>query len=186
VKNYQKGSSLLFALIILAVMLFGTVSLYSSTVMASSNAGALSFKEKAKKVGDIGSIYAINFLDSLPDLEQDSNHYYSVQHKLFNDIPCSKTIKDIDCTSDDIDWGDSITIENSKMYFVIERLCSSNNIATSDLEYYCLVDTPDINIVITEKPEPNSSRNIFYRITIKVEGENNTISYTKLVTTKDI
>ncbi len=183
----QKGSSLLFALIILAVMLFGTMSLYSNSLMTTHSTGALSFKENAIKGGDVGVIYAINFLDNLTDLENDSPHYYSVQHKMFNNVPCSKTVNDSDCITDDINWGDPITIEKNLIYFIIERLCSSSNVPELDIDKYCLID----NVIssVTGYGEYNSTSpnlNIFYRITIKVEGSNKTRSYTKLVTTKDI
>lgn len=195
-KNKQKGSSLLFTLIILVAMLFGTMALFKSTDMSTVVAGNLAFKEGSVNASDMAVKLAINQLQSITDFETNittttstSGAYYSIQRKanrdgiVCNSIPITDTTTA--CDNSKMSWGTPIALNgnnNVKVYYIIDRLCKVNLNNSNVAENNCLVDTPykiGCNIIsYTDCPNPPLA--VSYRVTVKIIGANNTESYVQV------
>jgi Tfp pilus assembly protein PilX len=193
-KNKQKGSSLLFTLIVLVAMLFGTIALFKSTDASTSVAGNLAFKEASVNASDIAVKKAFEQLKAIadPDVEVTADNavvgaYYPIQRKTSTDgIVCSTLAFNSGnaCNNAAMSWGKGFSVGvngTDTAYYVIDRLC---NVAApgAQANASCLVDTPyvpechmaDLSKCPTVPPA------ISYRITVKVTGANKTESYVQV------
>jgi|ERR1035437_2385054 Tfp pilus assembly protein PilX len=193
-KNKQKGSSLLFTLIVLVAMLFGTIALFRSTTNSTVVAGNLAFKEATVNASDIAVKKAFAQLKTIADLDTDVavdssviGAYYAVQRKISTDgIVCSTlAYTDTDtCNNSAMSWGQGFSVGvkgTDTAYYVIDRLC---NVASpgSNANASCLVDTPYVPEchLADNSACPKAPPAISYRITVKVVGANNTESYVQV------
>jgi len=194
----QKGSSLLFTLIILVAMLFGTISLFKSVNMSTVVAGNLAFKESSINAADVGLSKAFDKLSNPAfDLNTSSTTgeglYYITQRKVDNNgIVCAtlaNTDDDTDdgtlhCKKSDMLWGTATIVGNNQVFYVIDRLCSTSlsGISSSDIKTVCLMDTNSTNIggsncVGNLSCENKAPLSLSYRVTVRVVGTNNTESF---------
>jgi type IV pilus assembly protein PilX len=190
-KNIQKGSSLLFTLIVLVAMLFGTISLFKSVNISTVIAGNLAFKESSINASDIAIADAEIVLQTKSTsngLENDTTTgyglYYHIQRKTdVNGIVCSSllvTNTTDTCNTAAMSWGSAKIIGNNKIYYIIDRLCNDTINLESELNTKCMIDTQhktDSNISGSSEYNPPKLLAISYRVTIKVIGPNHTESF---------
>ena len=194
VKEYrmrnQKGSSLLFALMVLTGMLFGAIALFRSVDMGTVQAGNLAFKESSVAAADLGMKAAITQLQSISvagTLETEVTAtssvvgaYYPIQRRITSDgIVCSTlpVTSTTACTNSAMTWGAPISVGSNNVYYIIDRMCNASpgvNTSTS-----CLTDIPYVATCnsgdLSDCQNPPTA--ISYRITVKVIGPNNTETY---------
>ena len=185
-KQHQNGSSLLFILIVLVAMLFGTISLFKSTDMGTIVAGNLAFKESSINAADTAIKEAFTKIGTMPDTETDVTsgyYYYHIQRKTTTDgIPCSLQFDAAGtCSNSNMTWSDPISVGINKVFYQIDRLCKAT--PGPDPTLNCLVEKQysggDGNGV-GEGGNVGKRDAIFYRVTIKIVGANNTESYVQV------
>lgn len=193
-KKNQKGSSLLFTLIVLVAMLFGTIALFRSSDTSTAVAGNLAFKEASVNASDIAVRQAFEQLKTIADPDAEVSvdpaivgAYYPIQRKVTTDgIVCSTLAFNSAsaCDNTAMTWGKGIPVGVNGIdiaYYVIDRLCNVTS-PGAQANASCLVDTPyvpDCHMADLSKC-PTVPPAISYRITVKVTGANKTESYVQV------
>lgn len=183
----QKGSALIFTLIVLVAMLFGTIALFRTVDMGTVQAGNMAFKESSVGASDLGMRAALTKLQNITDLDTDIaasstvvGAYYATQRKATSDgIVCATLANSSasNCTNSAMAWGAPIVVGNNNVYYVIDRMCSATPGVNASST--CLTDIPYIPTCnasdVTYCQNPPAA--ISYRITVKVVGPSNTETY---------
>ncbi len=178
----QRGVVLFVALIVLIVMTLAGLALLRQMGAGTSIAGNIAFKENATSVADRGTEFArawinansaITALDSIPDGYL-SSWNGSVDPTTFLWDAQSKLLAD-----DFVQTGNTARI-------IIQRLCAVAGMSAIDPAQRCS-DSPVVNGGSSHGgggyPSilPGSAPNPFYRVTTRVEGPRNTVSYTQVL-----
>ena len=186
----QKGSSLIFTLIVLVAMLFGTISLFRTVDMGTVQAGNMAFKESSVGASDLGMKAAITQLQTIStantldtDIAASSSAvgaYYATQRVANSDgIVCStlSVATGGTCNNSVMSWGKAIPVGMNNVYYVIDRMCKSAPGVNASAS--CLTDIPYVATCNDANPSncQNPPTAISYRITVKVVGPNNTETY---------
>lgn len=194
-KNKQKGSSLLFTLIVLVAMLFGAIALFKSTDVSTVVAGNLAFKEASVNASDIAVRKAFEQLKAITDPDADIpvsagvvGGYYAIQRKVSSDgIVCSGlaySVTGTDCNNSTMSWGKGISVGvagTDTVYYIIDRLCNAAS-PGANINSSCLVDSPyvpECHMADLSKC-PVAPPAISYRISVKITGPNKTESYVQV------
>mgnify|MGYP001160712693 FL=1 len=174
----QKGVVLFFSLIALVVMSLAAVALIRSVDTTSLIAGNLSFRRSATISADSGTETAMAWLktknNNLLVNNITSDGYYAVNTANAKTLVNGATAK--------LATGTGITagVDNSgnTITYIIQRMCSSTGVAD---EYKCLLSTNASAQSSKQagKPIPivTISKTPVYRVTVKVAGPKNTVSY---------
>lgn len=185
----QTGLVLFLALIALVAMSLAAVALIRSVDTNAQIAGNLAFKQSATIAADSGIEAAITWLVNNPTvLESNSaaNGYYAKSDGsgLANSI-ITKSTNWVDAYSSKASgYGlDSSGKDNAgnSIRYIVQRMCSDTGAPT---EEKCLFGVGDSNTSSsTVKPAPEQGANLVgslsptYRITARVTGPKNTVSY---------
>ena len=180
----QRGVVLFVALIVLVAMTLAGIALMRNVDSGTVIAGNLSFRQVATYAGDLGTEAARNWLTGTTiNLDNDSstNAYYATWQAnldlLGNDPDPAKT---------DFDWSTAITATGSPtgytVRYVIHRLCDSVGGTTSSS---CVKTTGAASsATASTKGAANYgtlaisvSTSALYRVTVRVDGPRNTLSY---------
>jgi type IV pilus assembly protein PilX len=179
--NAQRGVVLVVSLIVLVAMGLAGIAMVRQLSGGLGVAGNLAFKQSATSSGDTGLEAAQAWLTALTvtpeSLSNDitSEGYFSSWNPAFNPFT--------------YDWSVSKQVSatlatGEKIRYVIHRLCSQPNSVHSRTQ--CVVATRDGDqggTTIKFGATPNEPITVpFYRITARVEGARNTISYVQLMT----
>lgn len=194
-KHAQGGVVLVVTLIVLVAMTLAGIALLRSVDTSTVIAGNLSFRQSAAASGDKGVEAAIAWLGAHVGgtLEADlaNNGYYATSQDAL-DMTGNKTPENRD---DDLDWsGNGVTTldkddAGNVVAYVIHRMCNTPgplNGATcaTDLENPQGGSQGSSRPMLTYQPgswtEPLATRG-YYRITARVSGPRNTISYIQAV-----
>ncbi len=176
----QAGVVLFIALIALIVMSLAAVALIRSVDTNTMIAGNLSFKQSALISTDSGVETALSWLGNNPNL--DSNISSSGYYASFSDD--AKALVDASDTEPAIGANIKKGVDSSgnSIRFIIERMCKNTGAAdTSHCLYgpsgedensksHCDLSNPCLS-------EPTGA--LLYRITTKVTGPKNTVSYSQ-------
>ena len=182
--NTQQGVVLFFALIALVVMSLAAVALIRSVDTNSLIAGNLSFKQSSMLSADTGVETAITWVTNNAGLlEADSmaNGYYAT-----SDVPAhpdAKALVDENGVAGIIVNPDS---QGNTITYVIQRMCR-DEVPTrlpfddADKKELCLfgpLTEPADNKGVNKEVYPTGkAASLIYRVTAKVEGPKNTVSY---------
>ena len=188
-KNHQKGNSLLFTLIVLTSLLFGAIALFRSTDLGAMVAGNLAFKEGSVNAADTAIKDAFTKINALANLDVDVTtgyYYYHIQRKTTSDgIPCSLQFDASGtCSNSNINWSNPVNVGINQVSYQIDRLCKAT--PGPDPTLNCLVEQ-QYSASGNGVGDGGSSGNrdaIFYRVTIKIVGANNTESYVQVTVPK--
>jgi Tfp pilus assembly protein PilX len=181
--NRQHGVALPIALIVLAAMVLAAVSLVRSVDTATMVAGNLTFKQRATHAGDEGIRQAFLWLRntamnnpaSLNNTDIGSG-YYSTQH------------------ADDPNWnpatnwpaaGAVMLAEDAggnRVSYVIHRLCTLPGVSYNAPNQQCATYTGSSaassgGSQSVDAPEFIGVVYVYYRVTARIEGPRNTVSY---------
>jgi len=192
----QSGVVLLIALIVLVAMTLAGIGMLRSIDTGTLVAGNIGFRQAAVATGDSGIELARTWLLNNPNslnADQPSAGYYSTRQDSL-DMTGNKT----EGGTDGVDWGGSDPSQpvkafnagnpdgsGNQVFYLIHRLCSSPG-SKSGLTQDCATtaitglgstqDSPDYSSYGL-----NQDSQIYYRITARVNGPKNTVSYVQAV-----
>lgn len=195
-RKSQQGVVLFIALIVLVAMSLAGIAMIRSTDTGNVIAGNIAFRQAALQESDTGVNAAFLALSDALGAGYIANkaatnlapRYYPVMQALgTNGAPTSvnnMTSSDAVGTADVYAAG--VGTNGNRVRYVIERMCTLNAAnqppATSaDIAAYCIVYTPGS----TDNSSRNAGRikmaavsttNVYYRVTIRVDGPRNTVS----------
>lgn len=175
----QRGVVLFFALIALVVMSLAAVALIRSVDTNTMIAGNLGFKQSATASADSGVETAITWIGTQATLDNNSttDGYYATS------TDNAKTLADASAkmaTGTGISAGTDSS--GNTISYVIQRMCKITGPA---IDTQCLFGPPgddpnskkDCPYGGCLNPAPSDS--LMYRVTVKVAGPKNTVSYTQ-------
>lgn len=187
--NAQRGVVLIIALIVLIVMTLGGIALIRSTDLTNIVAGNLAFKQAATHSGDAGIEAAFSWLQANPGLlaNDSANNGYSANgndptrspaagqtwETYWNTLPAAR-IRTL-----------PVDAAGNTVSYVIDRLCA--NPGTQDSGARCSTSTitkPDEGGDLTAgNPGYTSTSSTYYRITVRIVGPRNTVSFVQSMVT---
>jgi len=182
-RRRQHGVVLFVALIVLIIMTLAGLALLRQMGVGTSIAGNVAFKENATSVADRGTEAARAWLiansgitanDSTADGYLSSWGTGAVDPAAFDWAGSSKTL-----TDDVAQTGNTTRI-------IIHRLCANANMSALDPAQRCS-DFPIVNGGESHgggsypSVLPGTSPSPFYRVTTRVDGPRNTVSYTQVL-----
>jgi Tfp pilus assembly protein PilX len=191
----QRGVVLFFALIAMLAIMLAAVALVRSVDTSTMIAGNLAFKQAATTSGDAGTEAAIAWLSAAQTANSAKNVLTDVTHT-FNVTDAargyySNTITNATFIFDDATWNAITAIpavtdsSGNTIQYVIQRTCRNPNVAIQNAD--CLFsgaiqDTNGKNIplpqdVCTGPGCPVAGQTPMIRITSRVKGPKNTLSY---------
>lgn len=189
----QRGVVLFIALIALVVMSLAAVALIRSVDTSTVIAGNLSFKQSAVTSGDVGLESAFNWIEQQAinnplnlDVDNGASAYFST----YNPDPSAG----LNLTSDALwvegfgqlaagagieDGVDQVT--GNRIRYVIERMCLA---AIPPNDTHCLFGASEVGTGSKADKDAtmagaiiDGSQSPMYRVTARVEGPRNTVSY---------
>lgn len=181
----QHGAVLVIAMIILIAMTLAGIGLIRSVYTTNIIAGNLAFKEAATSSADAGVEKAIAWLQSPTPGCTLTEHCHDAGYA------ASRTVKGATASWDDF-WGVLITndqietlatdsVTGNTVSYAIERLCNETG-AFADAECATATTLGGADGNDKSSPDPlNPINKVFYRITSRVDGPRNTVSYVQTV-----
>jgi hypothetical protein len=179
--RHERGVVLFVALIVLIVMTLAGLALLRQLGSGTSIAGNVAFKENATSVADRGTEEAMQWLAANPALLA-SNSFANGYH--------STWAGSVDPTTFDWDAESRTVVVNeagNTVQIYIQRLCQTDGLSALDPAQRCS-DFPNENPLRdrggltgyhpglpTAVPQP------FYRVTTRVTGPRNTVSFTQVL-----
>ena len=177
----ERGVVLFVALIVLIIMTLAGLALLRQMGVGTSIAGNVAFKENATSVADRGTEAARAWLIANSAITANDS---------VADGYLSSWAGGVDPTT--FDWNgqsrlliDDVGQTGNKMWLIIQRLCATAGMSATDPAQRCsevLVPSGGSkggggypSVLPGETPAP------FYRVTTRVEGPRNTISYTQVL-----
>lgn len=178
----QHGVVLFVALIVLIIMTLAGLALLRQMGVGTSIAGNVAFKENATSVADRGTEFARAWLmanSAITANDSVANGYLSswaggVDPTAFDWAGQSRTL-----TDDQAQTGNTTRM-------IIHRLCATANMSALDPAQRCS-DFPVINAGESRggggypSVLPGTAPSPFYRVTTRVDGPRNTVSYTQVL-----
>lgn len=174
----ERGIVLLITLVVLIIMTLGALSIARSLDATTLVAGNLAFRQSAAYSGDVGTETAITWLDT------------SGATTLLNDSPAdgywaaALSVAPAAGVTWDTFWTNSLearsktlpvdSIGNTVKY-VVDRMCSSVGASTDCVFLPSTTTTPGGKE--EGSPPLKGIPQVIYRITARIEGPRNTISY---------
>lgn len=177
----QQGVVLFIALIVLVTMTLAGLALIRSVDTSNVIAGNLAFRQGAVQASDAGVEAVVAALPGIIAASQSTNipnKYYATMQTL-----------DVKGIPSGINWDNAPSMAVTdpvgggnlyKAYYVIERMCSVANV--TNIEKECVSTIPEDNSSHKKgAPKFNSTSGMYYRVTLRVNGPRNTVSYVQVV-----
>lgn len=187
----QRGVVLFLALIALVVMSLAAVALIRSVDTNTVITGNLAFKQSAVVASDAGAEAAFAWLDTNSlnptTFENNATGYYATIPDLHQAPPYVGQVNLDDAAEirTDAAWADSVTIPSlgdaNEINYIVQRMCLNAGPPDDDCLYGSRPLAPDLNsdcgyqtcAEIGSEPSP------IYRVTVRVRGPKNTVSFTQ-------
>ncbi|HZV61156.1 MAG TPA: hypothetical protein VFF75_01945 [Methylophilaceae bacterium] len=184
----QKGVVLFLALMALVLMSIAAVALIRTVDTSTLIAGNLAFTQSATTSADSGMESAIAWLGANAetlDADNKGAGYYSY----VDDNPASGTYLDLmsedtwktgaSAVATGADMTDGLDTSGNTIRYVIQRMCS---VTGPPAAATCLFGPPADDDGCKRTPDPmcatgSTSTTVMYRVTAKVTGPRNTVSY---------
>lgn len=189
-RSRQSGVVLIFCLIVLVILLAGGVAVVRSMNSSLFSAGNLAFKRDLLNQGHLATTKAVSLfaaggaLASNDGTSRANLNYSAVQlNANAQGIPVAllgddATFAAIGATTNDLEVEDS----KVKIRYVIERLCSSEGIATSTTCVQSQSAPPGGSAKVPPPPPPPTAT--VYRLTARVTGPRDTQLFTQTTFSK--
>jgi type IV pilus assembly protein PilX len=181
----QGGIAALVVLVMLTVMLLGSLSFARMTEVGTLAGGNVAFKERATQMATIGINSAFAAVNNLPSSQQNIGGWYFA----------SLQPLDADGLPQGVNWDAAATTPMEGAYearYIVERLCTQAGVTNRDQQ--CLLKQDDSgaseNGDISEGGGGGSggrldpSAGAQFRITIRVTGPKNTVTFTQVLTNR--
>lgn len=194
-RNRQEGVVLLIALITLVAMTLAGIGIMRSIDTGTLVAGNIGFRQSAVASADSGLEAARTWLlanETALNVDNSAQGYYATRQDSL-DITGNRTEGGLD----GVDWGGSDPAQpvkafnagtdasGNQIYYLIHRMCSATGSVNAALQSCATSEASGIG---SSQDAPDYSsyglkiRNqIFYRITARVNGPKNTVSYVQAV-----
>jgi Tfp pilus assembly protein PilX len=187
----QRGAALFIALIMLAAMIMAAVALIRTVDTSMVIAGNLAFKQASTSSADIALSNASDWIATTATtdaaaLEADSagDGYYATSTglNLTDDATwvadASKLASGSCCTDPTNPGTDS---SGNQIRYVIQRMCKDTGAATSEKCLFGAATTSSSSQAVKDATEAGGivtlSASPMYRVTVRVSGPRNTVSY---------
>lgn len=180
----QRGMTLLFALIALIAMALTGVALIRSVETTNLISGNFAFRSAALQASDLGVEKAFARLQTITSGSLDAK-YPSGCTSGCNYYPTMQTAVDAQGIPTVINWSDvtsDVVTANSDytVRYVIDRLCSGT-LPVTDLVKNCYSGSTIVGDSKTGRRVGSSTSELYFRVTVRVEGPRNTVSYVQTV-----
>lgn len=176
----QRGVVMFVALAVLILMTLAGLAMLRQMGGSVSIAGNLAFKQNATSVADIGTETAIAFLRTNTTLQsnQPGAGYYSSWHKADVDPASYFVAPALIATAPTFDAGNGNTVS-----YVIHRLCEFPNLDANAPTQHCSRsgDEKPTNKGFPTGVVTSPGLSPYFRITTRVTGPRNTVSYVQVV-----
>lgn len=190
----QLGSVLIFTLIALVAMTLAALALVRSVDSSTLISGNLAFRQAATSSGDVGVQAAVAAMTAIQNANVAKNPYLDLDHG-FNQTNAavgyySGTYPELDLSLGST-WvsGSSGAVSdgrNNSYQYIIQRMCKYQNVKIST--DHCLFSgIPDKNGEMGETRPcdgpgcPSAGQLPQYRVTVRVTGPKNTLSYIQAI-----
>jgi type IV pilus assembly protein PilX len=195
----QRGVALFFALICMVSIMLAAVMLVRSVDTATLIAGNLAFQQSATRSGDAGTEAAIAYLQTVQTANATKNVLSDPTHPFNLDAAASgyyasldpaKSLTDPSAASH-FNWDNSDStalatdVAGNTVRYIIQRMCQTSGVAVANTN--CLfsgakLDNNGQNIPLPQQvcngPGcPTAGQTPMIRVTSKVTGPRNTVSY---------
>ena len=187
----QRGVVLIIALIVLVAMTLASLALIRSVDTNSLIAGNLSFQQSAMHSGDIGIETAVAWLSDPGTTETILQTDQADQGYAANGGSVDLAPSATDNLSWDKYWSRYVTTtrgsppvvlpadaSGNTVSYIIDRLCSG---AGPKSRSNCVLSPNTVagtgNSNAANSPQFNALMSVYYRITVRVDGPRNTVSY---------
>lgn len=184
---------LFIALIVLVTMTLAGLALIRSVDTSNVIAGNLAFRQGAVQASDAGVEAVVAALPGILSASQDTdipNKYYATMRKLDTNnkkIPLQNEPNDPNNQPINWDSAPSAVVKDPigggdlyKAYYVIERMCSVTPV--TDPATQCVADAAkDDGSHKPPGPRIKSPPGVYYRVTLRVSGPRNTVSYVQVI-----
>ncbi|HQN64742.1 MAG TPA: pilus assembly PilX N-terminal domain-containing protein [Methylophilus sp.] len=190
----QRGLVLFIALIALVAMSLAAAALVRSVDSGVLVAGNLAFKQSALMSAESGIAQAYRYINENPNVLEagnGANGYYASFNSTLS------THDDMAWLKNDANWANAFTVptdlddtSQNVVEYIIQRMCTEENVPDTDKETKCMVGAGNARASSKgSKSEgggsggggydaAKGSKNVaVYRVTVKVTGPKNTISY---------
>lgn len=181
--SQQRGAALFIVLIVLVAMILAAVALIRSVDTATVIAGNLAFKQSSTSSADIALDNASNWLfANSAALQNDNaaNGYYATSTNL--------------ALTSDATWAtgasalasgggiaSGIDSSGNEIRYVIQRMCNSTGAATTANCLFGAATTQSSSQIVKDATEAGGATTLsaspMYRITVRVSGPRNTVSF---------
>ena len=194
-RTRQRGVVLLIALIILVAMTLGGIALIRSTSTTNLIAGNLAFKQASINAAEMGSEAAINYLKGQGDALWNNHTNAGYSAEVFDPRPGEswgdfwvrlQKGTDADALPKPIAIDTSTfgtNNENYRISYVIHRLCDGEGVAANETTSYCVKPPSFSPSGCSDKSGKSCApfSEVYYRVTIRVDGPRNTESYIQTI-----
>jgi len=184
----QRGAVLFFALIALVVMTLAAIALVRSVDTANLISGNLAFKQSATTSGDTGVETAIAWIGlnvaALDTSRTNGNngYYNSLNRTLDVTNPANLSWDDTNSSAEIVDAA------GNRMRYIIQRTCTHPAGAAGALLSGVVINASNVNCVLVESsgqdeqkiifpPKPTTVGSPVYRVTVRIAGPRNTVSF---------
>jgi type IV pilus assembly protein PilX len=192
----QEGVVLMIALIVLVAMTLAGIGMMRSIDTGTMVAGNIGFRQAAVATGDSGVETAITWLTANAGSltgDNSSMGYYSTRQDSL-DLTGNKTAGGVD----GVDWGGSdpaqpvkartlgaVDTSGNQVFYVIHRLCSIPGTINAPAQS-CATNSSSATGSTQDAPTYDNqgllmANRVYYRITSRVVGPKNTISFVQAV-----
>lgn len=180
----QRGAALFIALIMLAAMIMAAVSLIRTVDTAVVIAGNLSFKQASTAAAEVAVNNASSWLFSASTaaLQSDnaSQGYYATSNGLSLAADTTWTTG-ASAAATGVDINAGVDSAGNQIRYVIQRMCRATGVATTA---NCLFGAATVSSSSQAVKDATQSGGVvtlsaspMYRVTVKVTGPRNTVSY---------
>ena len=192
--NKQRGASLFIALIALIAMTLAGIAMVRSVDTTNVIAGNMSFRQSALHTTDIGIEAGVNALDGITGSALESNYPLGCAIGACNYYPAGQVNNTVQATDAKgvptmINWAmvPSTTVNSSyTVQYVIDRLCKGPAPVT-DIVGKCYASSDAAGGGGTKKAGGiafTGAQIVYYRITARVNGPRNTVSYAQAIVSR--
>jgi Tfp pilus assembly protein PilX len=180
----QRGMTLLFALIALIAMALTGVALIRSVQTNNLISGNFAFRSAALQASDLGVEKAFTRLQTITSGSLDAK-YPSGCTNGCNYYPLMQTAVDAQGIPSAINWSnvtsDVVTVNGDyTVRYVIDRLCTGK-LPVTDLVRSCYSGSTIGGGTKTGKTVFSSTNELYFRVTVRVEGPRNTVAYIQTI-----
>lgn len=179
----QRGAVLFMALVVLVVMLLVGATLARKVGTGASISGNLAFKQNATSAADLGMEMARQWISANPTIlntDLDTEGYFSSWSTSVDPAAYWADMSKVKVVTADDGTGNAVS-------YVIHRLCQTAGLAPTDAAQRCASE-PDAGVGETKggidygSAPPATPQGLpYYRITARVQGPRNTLSYVQMV-----